>query len=193
MHNREGGRKENKQTRTLVSSKRKKGEVCNTFLAFCASVSYRERVFERNSLKATGTSALFCWLPFSVLLSSSSGLICDIPRKPFVWVLRQKKGSSDWHLHPHPLKRMPRIVSQLSLNVKQFYLTAIYQSNSATSPGQSGPGGNGNEGVACVPQSSIITECNQMICSIELLEIELFHHLTVCKERTNVSLNFSVI
>ena len=28
-------RKENKQTRTWVSSKRKKGEVCDTFLAFC--------------------------------------------------------------------------------------------------------------------------------------------------------------
>ena len=34
IHNREGGRKENKQTRTWVSSKRKKGEDCDTFLAF---------------------------------------------------------------------------------------------------------------------------------------------------------------
>ena len=31
IHNQEGGRKENKQSRTLVSSKRKKGEVCDTF------------------------------------------------------------------------------------------------------------------------------------------------------------------
>ena len=35
IHNREGGRKENKQSRTWVSSKRKKGEVCDIFLAFC--------------------------------------------------------------------------------------------------------------------------------------------------------------
>ena len=35
IHNREGRRKEIKQTRTWVSSKRKKGEVCDTFLAFC--------------------------------------------------------------------------------------------------------------------------------------------------------------
>ena len=35
IHKREGRRKENKQTRILVSSKRKKGEVCDTFLAFC--------------------------------------------------------------------------------------------------------------------------------------------------------------
>ena len=32
IHNREGGRKENKQTRTWVSTKRKKGEVCDTFV-----------------------------------------------------------------------------------------------------------------------------------------------------------------
>ena len=31
IHNRESGRKENKQTRTWVSSERKKGEVCDTF------------------------------------------------------------------------------------------------------------------------------------------------------------------
>ena len=47
--NQEGGGKENKQTWTWVSSKRKKGEVCDTFLAFCASVGEHERVFERNS------------------------------------------------------------------------------------------------------------------------------------------------
>ena len=32
-------KKKNKQSRAWVSSKRKKGEVCDTFLAFCASVS----------------------------------------------------------------------------------------------------------------------------------------------------------
>ena len=34
IHNREGGRKENKQTQTWISFKRKKREVCDTFLAF---------------------------------------------------------------------------------------------------------------------------------------------------------------
>ena len=34
IHNREGGRKENEQTQTWVSSKHKKGEDCDTFLAF---------------------------------------------------------------------------------------------------------------------------------------------------------------
>ena len=53
IHNREGGGKENKQTRTWVSSKRKKGEACDTFQAFCASVGWHERVFNRNSHKAT--------------------------------------------------------------------------------------------------------------------------------------------
>ena len=48
-----GGGKEKTQSRTWVSSKRKKGEVCDTFLAFCASVGYCERVFERNSHKVT--------------------------------------------------------------------------------------------------------------------------------------------
>ena len=48
-----GGRNENKRIRTLVCSKRKKEEVCDTFIAFCASVNYRERVFERISPKAT--------------------------------------------------------------------------------------------------------------------------------------------
>ena len=63
IHNREGEGKENKQTRTLVISKRKKGEVYDTFLAFCASVSYREREFEQNSHKVTrnvGSSLHVC-------------------------------------------------------------------------------------------------------------------------------------
>ena len=32
----------------------------------------------------------------------------------------------------------------------------------------------------------IQTECEQMICQIELLKIELFDHLTVCKAMTDV-------
>ena len=35
----------------------------------------------------------------------------------------------------------------LSLNVKQFFLTL----SSSTTPGQSGPGSDGNEGVHCIP------------------------------------------
>ena len=53
IHNREGGGKENKQTQTWVGSKRTKREVYDPFLAFCASVSDRDRVFERNSHKVT--------------------------------------------------------------------------------------------------------------------------------------------
>ena len=38
IHNWKSGGKENKQTRSWVRSKHKKGEVCDTFLAFCESV-----------------------------------------------------------------------------------------------------------------------------------------------------------
>ena len=38
----------------------------------------------------------------------------------------------------------------LSLSVKKFYF-------GATTPGQSGPGSNGNKGVVCITQSSSIT------------------------------------
>ena len=43
-----------------------------------------------------------------------------------------------------------------SLNVKQFYLTHRTLSD-ATTPGQSGPGSNGKEGVLYIPKSSSIT------------------------------------
>ena len=47
-------KKKNKQARTWVSSKRKKEEVCDTFVWFsCASVGYRERIFKQNSHTAT--------------------------------------------------------------------------------------------------------------------------------------------
>ena len=46
----ESGRKKNKQARTWVSPKRKKGEIFGTFLAFSG---YREQVPERNSHPAT--------------------------------------------------------------------------------------------------------------------------------------------
>ena len=45
--------KKNKQERTWVSSKHKKGEFFFTLLAFCASVGYCKRVCERNSYTAT--------------------------------------------------------------------------------------------------------------------------------------------
>ena len=65
------------------------------------------------------------------LLSFSSGLVGNLACKPFVWASQQKqtKESSDWHLHPHPQKRMPPTVSHvnsswiiLGLEVKKLYL-----------------------------------------------------------------------
>ena len=58
-HNREGGRKENKQSQTWVSSKHKKGKVCDTCVAFCASMGYCKHVFERNSHTATRNADSF--------------------------------------------------------------------------------------------------------------------------------------
>ena len=37
---------------------------------------------------------------------------------------------------------------------------------SATTPGQSGPGSDGNEGVLCIPQSSSITETSPSDCLV---------------------------
>ena len=71
--------KNNKQIQTWVSSKRKKGEVCDTFLAFCASVGYRESVFGPNSHTPTrnadssshvGQPSLWSTGPCNYLLSS---------------------------------------------------------------------------------------------------------------------------
>ena len=45
----------------------------------------------------------------------------------------------------------------LSLNVKKFYITYDRTQSVATTPGQSGPGSNGNEGVLRIPQSLSIT------------------------------------
>ena len=88
IYNQAGGRKEKKQTRAWVSSRRKKGEGSDTFLS---SVSYRDRVFERNSLKvprnadvdcSIRSTALFCWLLGSI---------------SFSWLLRSVLSSSvDW-------------------------------------------------------------------------------------------------
>ena len=67
----------NKQSRVWVSSKRKKGEVCDTFLAFGAFVGERERVFERNSHKVTRNADL----------SSHDG-------QPGLWVHTSKQSAS---------------------------------------------------------------------------------------------------
>ena len=56
----------------------------------------------------------------------------------------------------------------LSLNVKQFYLTHKNLSG-ATTPGQSGPGSDGNEEVLCIPQSSRITVNSLSNCLVSLL------------------------
>ena len=111
IHNRE---KRNKQTRTWISSKGKKGEVCNTFLAFCGLLhacirakflqSHQEcwLILSRWPTQPLSPQALapalFCRLPCSVhfsplpplfcsgtfLPSPSSGLVRNLARKPFV-------------------------------------------------------------------------------------------------------------
>ena len=92
IHNWEGGRKEDKQTWTRVSSKLKKGEVCNTFLAFselsraCIQAKLPQghqecwlilsrwptRLLSPQVLATT----LFCRLPWSVHFS---WLVCSLP------------------------------------------------------------------------------------------------------------------
>ena len=143
IHNWDVGRKENKQTRTWVSSKRKKGEVCSTFLAFCElSWAYIRAKFPQSHqerwlihsrwptrpldphilavgfpwLLLTALSCrLLCSVHFSVLppslfcsgtflLSSSSGLVGDLGRKPFLWDScenRQRDPLDDTYPHPH--------------------------------------------------------------------------------------------
>ena len=134
----ESGRKKNKQEWTWVSSKRKKGDVFDTFLALLCICGYRERVSERNShtiirnadwssragrpglwvhksklhlqqfprrLSLTAAnSSLFTALG-TCLSSSSSGLVGNLARKPFVWVSRQNRQRNPLtgaYPHPHP-------------------------------------------------------------------------------------------
>ena len=95
IHNREGGGKENKQTWTWVSSKRKKGEVCNTFVLLSVHLWASTSMYSNEiPAKPPGTltlsrwptwplgpqvlavtctlllTSLFYWLPSSVLLSA---------------------------------------------------------------------------------------------------------------------------
>ena len=125
----ESGRKKNKQVRTWVSSKRKKGEVLALYCGF-------ERVSERNSRTATRNadsssregwrglwvhwSPLFLQQPplsdchlsltdanFFLLLtalglcfsSSSSGLVRNLARKPFCVSLAQKQTKGSSNWH----------------------------------------------------------------------------------------------
>ena len=139
IHNREGGRKE--QTWILVSSKRKKGEVCDTFLAFCelSQACIRAKLLAESpgmlthlltlANQASGSTgldpALFCWLPCSVDQSwlppsqSSLGpsflrlLVGDLARKPFVWVLRQNRQRDVLIGHTHTHTTNAHIMSQV--------------------------------------------------------------------------------
>ena len=117
-HNLHGGRKENKLARTWVSSKRKEGEVCDNFLAFCQlsracirakSHSHHERWLIcscwLNRFLSPHILAVTCSLPCNVdfsdlhpsldfgtfLPSSPSGLLGHLACNPFVWVSRQKR------------------------------------------------------------------------------------------------------
>ena len=134
----ESGRKNNKQARTWVCPKRKKGEGFGTFLAFSG---YRERVPERNSHTVTrnaDSSPRAGWPGFWIqksrllasaavplsdrrlslfvansslltalgpcLFSSSSGLVWNLARKPFVWGFAPKQTKNPLigaHLHSH--------------------------------------------------------------------------------------------
>ena len=53
-----------------------------------------------------------------------------------------------------------------NLNVKQFFLTHSKDSITCITPGQSGPGSNGNERVLCIPQSSSITLASPSDCLV---------------------------
>ena len=62
IHTWEGGRKENKQTRTWVSSKRKKGEVCDTFVQLSVHLQVIASVCIRAKFPQSHQE---CWLIFS--------------------------------------------------------------------------------------------------------------------------------
>ena len=121
IHNRERGRKENKQTRIWFSSKPKKGVVCDNFAELSAHLWANASVYSGEiptklpgtlthplmlanaASESTGPSscsllftASFCRLPPSVdcpvlSLPSSSGPVGDLARKPFVWVSHKNR------------------------------------------------------------------------------------------------------
>ena len=100
IHNREGGRKENNQTRTWFSSKLKNGKVCDTFLAFgelsraCIRAKFPQSHQEcwliiscwpnqplvYTSYKSPFLTVSFPWLLLTVQFSAlvSSGFFCSL-------------------------------------------------------------------------------------------------------------------
>ena len=124
-------RTNNKHGLGLASSARR--GICDTFLAFCDSVSVTS-VYSKNPTQLPGTltrplafakpvsgstghssspssrpSPDFCWLLSPVLRiclpSFSSGLVGNLARKPFVWVSRQNRQKDPLAgTHPNPQK-----------------------------------------------------------------------------------------
>ena len=139
QHRQPRGWKKREQSWAWVSSKHKKGD-CNTFLAFCASVSmYLSKIstkspgmlthpftlanpaseFAHPSSQLPPTSVhcpgLFCWFTPSLdsgnfLPSSSSSLVRNLTCKPFVWVSCQNQ-QRNLLTGTYPQKWMAPIVS----------------------------------------------------------------------------------
>ena len=65
------------------------------------------------------------------------------------------------------------IIEVHSLNVKQFYLTHRYDLSGATSPGQNGPGSDGNGGVLRIPQIFCLTGVLPSDCFVSYLSLFL--------------------
>ena len=110
IHNREGGRKENIQTRTWVSLKRKNGEVFGTFTLLSVHLWASASVYSSEIPTKPLFSSLRDISSFDLFQSRGKSLgqvLC------VGFVPKQTKGSSDWHPHQHPQKRMPPIVSQV--------------------------------------------------------------------------------
>ena len=120
------GWKKREQTWTWISSKRKKGEVCDTFLTFyelsrvCIQVKFPQSHQERwlilsrwptQPLSPQVLAVAFLLLTIdcpvlsvTFLPFSSSGLVGDLACKPFVWVSRQNRQRdplTGTHRHPH--------------------------------------------------------------------------------------------
>ena len=59
----------------------------------------------------------------------------------------------------------------------------------ATTPGQSGPGSNGKEGVLCIPQSSSIIGASPSHCLVSYSEHSLEGVLSLCRDTVGVFYN----
>ena len=77
----------------------------------------------------------------------------------------------------------------------------IGPSSAATTPGQGGPGSNGNEGVLCIPQSSSIAGTSPSDCLVSYQDTRWGEVLPLCREAVGVfyslsrlgNLNFQVV